>query len=440
MPGQLMFKQSSCSLLDVRILVEGGSRLTCLDYRVRQVSGVGFMKNRNLLWVIFLVAVIGVVYLFYQQPGWLTAGEDDEILEELEENDRLEQDREVPGKLEPEIIDENGQEITIPEGPEREVVLDNLSIPWELVFLPDGEKLVTERAGNLLYVSEDGQVESMQIERVEHAGEGGLLGMALHPDFTENNYLYLYLTARVEGGLINRVERCHFIDGELSKDTVIIDDIPGGTTHDGGRMAFGPDSLLYIATGDAGVPDLSQDRDSLAGKILRLEDDGSIPDDNPFGSEVYSYGHRNPQGLAWDSESNLWATEHGPIAQDELNHIESGKNYGWPAIEGDQSAPGMEDPAMHSGTDETWAPSGAVYYDGSIFFAGLRGATLYEAVLSGTEVVEVKSHLQDEYGRLRNVVLGPEGYFYLLTSNRDGRGSPAPDDDKIIRINPGLFR
>ena len=398
------------------------------------------MQNRKLFLMIITAVILVTGFLFYQQSGWLSNGED-EVLEEdqlIEEDERWEEEQGLPEEAE--VTDDNEQEFDFPDGPDQEVVKDNLSIPWELIFLPDGSMLITERAGNLIYIPESGLLETIQIERAEHTGEGGLLGMTLHPEFAENNYLYLYLTAEAEDGLINRVERHYFIDGKLIKDTVIIDNIPGAVHHDGGRIAFGPDNLLYIATGDASIPELSQDRDSLAGKILRLEDDGSIPEDNPFGTEILSYGHRNPQGLAWDSDGNLWATEHGPTAQDELNHIKSGKNYGWPEIEGDQSAPGMEDPSVHSGMDETWAPSGAVYYDGSIFFAGLRGASLYEAVLSGTEVVEVKRHLEGEFGRLRTIVAGPDGYLYMLTNNRDGRGNPAPDDDKIIRINPEQFR
>lgn len=389
------------------------------------------MKRQHItLLIIAIAALLAIGYLIYQQAGFVPPEDREPPVVDIEPE---------PDEAEPEELEED-EEVLFPEGPDREVVVENLNIPWELVFLPEGGLLVTERPGNLLYIAADGSTQFITIERTEHIGEGGLLGMTLHPGFEENRYLYLYLTTRTEDGLINRVERHHFEGGVLAKDNVIIDNIPGASNHDGGRIAFGPDNLLYIATGDAAVPSLSQDPDSLAGKILRTHDDGSIPIDNPFNTMVYSYGHRNPQGLAWDNAGNLWATEHGPRAQDELNHIEPGKNYGWPEIEGDQSAPGMESPAAHSGTAETWAPSGAVYYDGSIFFAGLRGASLYEAVILDTGVIELKRHLQGEYGRLRTVVIGPEGYFYLLTNNRDGRGAPSPGDDRIIRINPRIFR
>ena len=409
---------------------EGGSRLL-------PRGEAGFVQRRNsmkrqhiTLLIVAIAALLAIGLLIYQQAGFVPPEDREPPVVDIEPD---------PDPVEPEEPEED-EEALFPEGPDQQVIIENLTIPWELAFLPEGGMLVTERPGTLLYIAPDGSTELIPIEQTEHVGEGGLLGMALHPDFEENRYLYLYLTARAEGSLINRVERHSFENGELTLDTVILDNIPGASNHDGGRIAFGPDGMLYICTGDAAVPALSQDLDSLAGKILRLADDGSVPPDNPFGTAVYSYGHRNPQGLTWDSAGNLWATEHGPRAQDELNLIEAGNNYGWPEIEGDQSAPGMEDPAVHSGTAETWAPSGTAYFDGSIFFTGLRGATLYEAVLSNTEVVEVRRHLEGEFGRLRTVVIGPDGFFYLLTNNRDGRGSPASADDRIIRVNPRIFR
>jgi glucose/arabinose dehydrogenase len=381
--------------------------------------------------IIAVVVVIAVGLLIYQQTGFIPAEDREPLVVDPGAD---------PEEVEPGDDDPKEEEDHFPDGPDQQIIIENLSIPWELAFLPEGGMLITERRGVLLYITEDGVVNTIEIESPEHVGEGGLLGMALHPSFEENRFLYIYFTTGVGNGLINRVERHRFEDGGLVDRLTIIDEIPGAQIHDGGRIAFGPDGMLYITTGDAAVPSLAQDRDSLAGKILRLEEDGSVPGDNPFGTPVYSYGHRNPQGLAWDSAGNLWATEHGPSAQDELNLIESGNNYGWPEIEGDQSAPGMEDPAIHSGTGETWAPSGAVYYDGSIFFTGLRGATLYEAVISGNEVTELRRHLEGEYGRLRTIVAGPDGYFYLLTNNLDGRGIPQSGDDRIIRINPQMFR
>jgi len=320
---------------------------------------------------------------------------------------------------------------------EPKVVAENLSIPWEIAFLPDGDLLVTERPGTLKRIGRDGRV--FEIAGVARIGEGGLLGMALHPRFAETRALYLYFTTRAGGELINRVERYRLESDRLAERTVMIDSIPGASFHDGGRIAFGPDGYLYITTGDAGSSRLAQDRDSLAGKILRMSDDGSIPQDNPFGTLVWTYGHRNSQGLAWDDRGRLWATEHGrsiPFSGfDELNLIEKGKNYGWPLIQGDESQIGMERPIIHSGPDETWAPAGAAYFDGSIFFGGLRGETLYEVeIRNGTP--KLKTYLHKEFGRIRAVVLGPDGFIYISTSNTDGRGDARTGDDKIIKINP----
>lgn len=321
------------------------------------------------------------------------------------------------------------------------VVVSNLNIPWELVFLPTGEMLITERPGNILKISQEKKI--IKIQGVEHRGEGGLLGLALHPDFKDNSFIYLYLTTRTASGLINRVERYKLIGDSLTDKKIILDNIPGASFHDGGRIAFGPDKLLYITTGDAGNTKNSQDKSSLAGKILRLTDNGDIPKDNPFGNAAYSYGHRNVQGITWDSLGNLWATEHGrsglQSGLDELNLIIKGENYGWPDIEGDKTKKGMRTPAIHSGPDDTWAPSGAVYFKGSIFFAGLRGEALYEAKISGSKVISLKEHFKGEFGRLRTVVVGPDGYLYILTNNKDGRGSPKLDDDKIIKVDPKIL-
>lgn len=340
--------------------------------------------------------------------------------------------------------------------PDVATVVSNLTIPWDIAFLPDQSMLVTERPGNVLHIPVTGDIKRIPIERAEHEGEGGLLGIALHPEFSDNRLLYLYLTAENEsgGGLINRVVRYTFKDGNLTQDRVIIDNIPGAQYHDGGRMEFGPPTAcasgqanckLYITAGDATNDDEAQDRSTLNGNILRINPDGSIPSDNPFGaSPVYSYGHRNPQGLAWDADGRLWSTEHGRSGlrsgMDELNLITPGQNYGWPDIEGDENRQGMETPKAHSGPDITWAPASAAYWDGSIFFGGLRGAALYEAVLDGERVTEVKTHFKNRFGRIRTIRLGPEGHFYLTTSNRDGRGNPASNDDRIIRVNPEMFR
>ncbi|MCH7828524.1 PQQ-dependent sugar dehydrogenase [Patescibacteria group bacterium] len=320
------------------------------------------------------------------------------------------------------------------------MIAQGLTIPWEVAFLPNKDILVTQRSGELLLLGEDAVYE---IEGVAHVGEGGLLGMALHPDFETSRWLYLYLTTQTEQGLENRVERYRFEENKLSERTLLLSGIPGARFHDGGRIEFGPDGMLYITTGDAGNPDSAQDIHSLSGKILRLNDDGSIPDDNPFLNEVYSYGHRNPQGLTWDNKGRLWSTEHGRSGLqpgqsgfDELNLIEKGKNYGWPVIQGGETKEGMEAPFVHSGADFTWAPGDVEYIKGNFFFGGLRGEALYQVTKNSKEL---KAHFFKEFGRIRAVRLAPDGMLYITTSNQDGRGRPKEGDDKIIRLDPSLF-
>lgn len=300
------------------------------------------------------------------------------------------------------------------------VVAENLNIPWELVFIDDG-MLMTERPGRLIKIGQNREI--IEVQGVEHIGEGGLLGLALHPDFKNNNLIYLYLTTKNGNSFSNRVERYKLEGNKLVDREIIVQGILGSSIHDGGRVAFGPDGYLYIATGDAGNSNLSQDKNSLNGKILRVNRDGTE-------LEIYSLGHRNVQGLAWDDQGRLWATEHGQSKLDELNLIEKGKNYGWPVIQGDDKKEGMESPIIHSGND-TWAPSGMAYLNGSLFFAGLRGEALYEYKINEKKLL---THFKNQFGRLRSVTVGPDGYLYLLTNNRDGRGTPKPGDDKIIKV------
>lgn len=325
--------------------------------------------------------------------------------------------------------------------PKLAVIAQNLEVPWALAFLPDNSVLVTERPGRVRLIDKDGKLKDVPIaviEEVSTVAESGLHGIAIHPNFPQPSYIYLYYTYQAEKEqTLNRVARYQLKNNTLSDKKIIVDKIPGAPVHDGGRIKFGPDKLLYITTGDATNPSLSQDKNSLAGKILRVTADGNPAPGNPFGDLVYSYGHRNPQGITWDDQGRLWSTEHGQSATDELNIIEPGKNYGWPDIRGDQKQEGLISPIIHSGLD-TWAPAGAAFLNGSIFFAGLRGQALYEAKIDGKKA-SLKEHFKSEYGRIREVVVGPDNMLYITTSNRDGRGKPAFDDDKIIKINPKLL-
>lgn len=333
-------------------------------------------------------------------------------------------------------------ESSIPTGTREEwspatVVAKNLYTPWSMAFLPNDDILVTERDGTIKRVGDNGQ--TYVVDGVRETSEGGLLGIALHPNFTDNNHVYVYFTTDTGGTLSNKIDRYTYTNDRLTNRQTILADIPAASNHNGGSIAFGPDDKLYVTTGDAAERDLAQETDSLAGKILRLNDDGSTPSDNPFDNLTWSYGHRNPQGIAWDSENRLWSVEHGPSGEwkgrgkDELNLIEKGANYGWPVIAGDEQAEGMRQPVAHSGDDETWAPSGMAYIDGSLYFAGLRGATLYEAIINSSTDVTLRSHFVQEYGRLRGVA-STENSLYFTTSNRDGRGTPQADDDKILRM------
>jgi len=251
--------------------------------------------------------------------------------------------------------------------------------------------------------------------------------------------VYLYYTYNSTGNnTINRVVRMTYHDKKLIDEKVIVDKIPGAGNHNGGRIKFGLDKLLYIGTGDAQDPSQAQDKNTLGGKILRVTDEGKAAPDNPFHNLVYSYGHRNVQGLAWNKDGYLWATEHGrsgiQSGLDELNLILSGANYGWPILQGDQQGEGIDAARKNSGST-TWAPAGAAFVGNSLFFGGLRGQTLYEAVIKNNQVTTLKEHFNAQYGRIREVILGPDGMLYITTSNKDGRGIPQNEDDKIIRVN-----
>lgn len=316
------------------------------------------------------------------------------------------------------------------------IVADKLEVPWGMVFLPDKSILFTERPGRVRFISADGKLTIdpvLILNDVKRIGEGGLLGIEIHPNFAKNHYVYLYYTYSGDANLtLNKVVRYKYESARLSDPKILISDIPGNSNHNGGRLKFGPDGFLYITTGDSQNPSLSQDKNSLAGKILRVTDDGKAAPGNPFGNLTYSYGHRNPQGLAWDESGNLWETEHGSSAGDEINLIKKGHNYGWPDIRKNETKAGMDLPVLHSNND-TWAPSGLVYIKPFLYFAGLRGSALFRY---GTQTTNFSTYLRGKYGRLRDVVFGPDGMLYLTTSNMDGRAITHLDGDKIIRLDP----
>ncbi len=267
------------------------------------------------------------------------------------------------------------------------------------------------------------------------------MGVALHPDFAENHLVYLCFTTNKGKGNVVKRYALDLDKWALSDEKVIIGDIPANQFHDGGRIRFGPDGMLYVTTGDAGNSATAQDTASLGGKILRVTPDGEIPKDSFFGNRTYSYGHRNVQGIAWDDQGRLWETEHGPsgaeTGYDEVNRIASGGNYGWPKVKGDEWQLGIIRPKANSGAKETWAPSGMAFLNGHLFFAGLRGESLYEAEPVDVDLQKtLKAHFRKEYGRLRGVTAAG-GFLYV--TNRDSRGTPKEGDDKILKIDPKVF-
>lgn len=326
------------------------------------------------------------------------------------------------------------------------IIGENLIVPWAIDISSDGKIYFTERDGKVRVI-ENGKLNPEPLitlgEPFVARGEGGLLGIALHPNFEQNRYVYVFHTYEQEGKLFNRVIRLIEKNNKATIDKVIIDKIPGGQVHNGGRIKIGPDKKLYITTGDGGIPSTAQDKNSSAGKILRIELDGSIPKDNPIpNSPVYSLGFRNPQGLAWGPQNLLYATDHGEIAQDEVNIIEPGANYGWPVATGNEVSFDVKNqkPLIQSG-GETWAPAGIAFinqgpWQGRFIVGNLRGLQLLSLSLSedGRRITSQENFLKGEYGRLRDVVQGADGSIYITTSNRDGRGNPAPNDDRIIKL------
>lgn len=338
-----------------------------------------------------------------------------------------------------------------------ETFVSGLDTPWDLAWGPDGAIWVTERPGTISRVdAATGEITRVGHVDVVEVSESGLMGIAFHPDFASRPYVYVAHSYGSRRKIRNRLVRMRFDGTTLGEPQVLLDDIPGAGNHNGSRLAIGPDGFLYMTTGDAGRGARAQDLSSVAGKVLRLTLDGRPAPGNPFGTLVYSYGHRNAQGIVFHPETRvLYVAEHGPRDNDEVNRVEMGGNYGWPAVHGfcDGDTPGEEAFCRSNdvvGPVTAWTPtvgvSGADFYDadlipgwqGSLLVTSLRGATLFRLTLSadGREVVEREALFRGEYGRLRDVLVGPRGEVYLATSNRDGRGRPASDDDRILRILP----
>ena len=341
-----------------------------------------------------------------------------------------------------------------------ETVAGNLEVPWSIVFAPDGRMLFTERPGRIRVI-EGGRLRPAPlavIQDVEPTGESGLMGLALHPQFAQNRQLYLAYAYRQQKEQLVRVVRFTETASGLSERKVIIEAIPAAQYHAGTRLRFGPDGKLYITTGDATDRNLAQQFNSLAGKTLRLNDDGTVPPDNPFVNqpntrpEIYSLGHRNAQGLDFQPGTNLmFQTEHGPSGfdglggGDEVNIVERGKNYGWPTVHHRDSRPGLESPLLEY--TPALAPASGTFYRGAVatgfpqfrgnfFFGNLRCECIIRVVLNGRRVISQERLLEKQYGRIRDIVEGPDGAIYFSTSNRDGRGKPAKDDDRILRLIP----
>lgn len=308
-----------------------------------------------------------------------------------------------------------------------EVMVENLDTPWAIDFLPDGRMVFTERPGRVNIF--DGEVKVIAEIEVSEVSESGLMGIAVDPDFQENKFIYIYYT-HSEGNRVSRFE----LNANLENEVILMDKIPSAKFHDGGRIKFGPDKKLYITTGDATEPPTAQDINSISGKILRMNRDGTIPEDNPFGNYVYSYGHRNSQGIDWHPiTGELYSSEHGPTRNDEINIIVKGENYGWPNVQCDEISTSYVNP-IRCYSEFTLAPAGIAFHGNDLYIAGLRSAQLRKITFAEDHITIIREEeVFSDLGRIREVVTH-DGYLYFATSNRDGRGVPRSNDDKIIRL------
>jgi glucose/arabinose dehydrogenase len=316
------------------------------------------------------------------------------------------------------------------------VIASKLAVPWGVSFLPDGSALVSERDSHrILDISSSGSVRPVATVPgvAPSAGEGGLLGLAVSPDFATDSLVYAYLTSASD----NRVVRMTYRGGQLGPPSVVFTGIPKAAIHNGGRLAFGPDGMLYVTAGDANQKARAQDLNYLGGKVLRMTPDGRPAPGNPFpDSVVYTLGHRNPQGLAWGPDGSLYEAEFGQSALDELNRLQPGSNYGWPDVEGTIGSTDSKftRPLLTWPTGDA-SPSGLAFAGGALWMATLQGKRVYRIpVLGPGRVTTLEPILTSDYGRLRTVVRAPDGALWITTSNRDGRGDPVADDDRIIRV------
>lgn len=336
-----------------------------------------------------------------------------------------------------------------------ETVAANLEVPWAFAFLPDGNLLFTERPGRVRII-ENGRLKTepvFKVPDVEPSGESGLMDISLHPNFKENEFVYLAYAYDSDGKRV-KIVRYKFDGKTFTEPKAVIENMPAASNHAGTRARFGPDGKLYITTGDASDKEIAQKTDSLGGKTLRLNDDGTVPADNPFVGdkkyrpEIWTIGHRNAQGLAWSADGVMFQTEHGPSGfdgrggGDEVNIVERGKNYGWAEISHKETREGLISPLLEY--TPACAPASAMFYEGkafpqfkgNFFFGCLRSTRIVRVVLDGSRVVKQENLLTDVYGRIREMAQAPDGSIYFSTSNQDGRGDAADNDDKIMRIVP----